>query len=410
MNAGSSLAYLLSDLRADFRYFRWHSAPVRAQLIHMATNAEAEGVIGIPAPRPPFVAQEGAGHRGFRQRVDDAGNPVFRAGEIVDVEGKPITNSSGEAFDVIMPAFRTVSFSGTSEDFTTLRGLAERAGRITANLPALPQVHLMRDWRFSTPSDVWWALLFEMAWGNVHPLLVAERQLWIPAENPSAFLPYDLNQLESISSLHPGRHGIPPNWLKHLPEAWVSSLENVALASLDAAGMLLDALESDAAETSDESHTVPTSEGRVSDPVGMKRRFRVALSFPGEHRNLVVGVATALASALGRERVFYDKFHEVELAGLDLDLKLQRVYRDDSDLIVVFVCSEYEHKEWCGIEWRAIRGLMKDKSRPDTDIMFLRLDGEDVPGLLDIDGYLDIRDKAPQEVANSILLRWHATH
>jgi hypothetical protein len=50
------------------------------------------------------------------------------------------------------------------------------------------------------------------------------------------------------------------------------------------------------------------------------RRFRVALSFPGEHRERVETVAKALASKLGQDKVLYDKWHGAEFARPNLDL------------------------------------------------------------------------------------------
>jgi len=44
------------------------------------------------------------------------------------------------------------------------------------------------------------------------------------------------------------------------------------------------------------------------------RRFEIALSFPGEHRDYVKEVAAHLASAFGEERVLYDHFHDAEAA------------------------------------------------------------------------------------------------
>jgi hypothetical protein len=38
-----------------------------------------------------------------------------------------------------------------------------------------------------------------------------------------------------------------------------------------------------------------------------KNRFRVALSFPGEHRTRGEKIAEALAAHLTRERILYDK-------------------------------------------------------------------------------------------------------
>src|SRR5262249_39560640 len=53
------------------------------------------------------------------------------------------------------------------------------------------------------------------------------------------------------------------------------------------------------------------------------RRFRVALSFPGENRAYVASVAAHLKSGLGDGRVFYDNDYVAELARPNLDLLLQ---------------------------------------------------------------------------------------
>jgi hypothetical protein len=116
------------------------------------------------------------------------------------------------------------------------------------------------------------------------------------------------------------------------------------------------------------------------------KRFRTALSFPGERRPFVEQIASHLADQVGRERVLYDKYYEAELARVDLDTYLQRLYHDESELIVVFLCADYERKEWCGLEWRAIRDLVKGPRK--SDVMFLRFDDTTIPGLLSIDGYV----------------------
>jgi hypothetical protein len=136
------------------------------------------------------------------------------------------------------------------------------------------------------------------------------------------------------------------------------------------------------------------------------KRFRVALSFAGEHRGFVAKVAESLAKELQRERVFYDKFYEAELARPNLDTYLQGIYHDDSDLIAVFLCADYEHKEWCGLEWRAIRDLIKKKQA--SAIMPFRFDETHIPGLFSIDGYIPICDRQPGEVAKLILERLKA--
>jgi hypothetical protein len=87
----------------------------------------------------------------------------------------------------------------------------------------------------------------------------------------------------------------------------------------------------------------------------------VALSFPGEHRNFVKKVADILATQLGRKRVFYDDYYKAELARPNLDTYLQEIYHDKAELVVIFLCSEYEQKEWCGLEWRAVLDMLKKK-------------------------------------------------
>jgi hypothetical protein len=135
----------------------------------------------------------------------------------------------------------------------------------------------------------------------------------------------------------------------------------------------------------------------------MSKRFLVALSFPGEKRGFVETVANTIADVIGKEKVLYDRYLQAELARLNLDLHLGRLYHDESELIVPFFCADYERKEWCGLEWRQIRDLAKQ--RKDEQIMPFRFDDTPIPGVLSIDGYLPIGDRSPQQVADLILER-----
>ena len=141
----------------------------------------------------------------------------------------------------------------------------------------------------------------------------------------------------------------------------------------------------------------------MPDPPQAKRRFRVALSFPGEHRSRVENIANTLAARLGREKVLYDKWYAAEFARPNLDTYLSKLYHDESDLIAIFLCQEYTEKEWCALEGRAWRDVLKHKE--DERLMFLRLDQAGVPGVYSIDGYLPIRRMSDAEVAAAILQR-----
>jgi tetratricopeptide (TPR) repeat protein len=131
--------------------------------------------------------------------------------------------------------------------------------------------------------------------------------------------------------------------------------------------------------------------------------FEVGLSFAGEQRELVAVVADRLAAALGRDHVFYDCYHEEQLARPDLDVYLQKIYLEHTKLIVVFLCKDYERKEWPGLEWRLVRDLIKRKSA--DRIMLIRTDEAPVSGLLGIDGYLDAGNLGPDLIAERILKR-----
>ena len=67
------------------------------------------------------------------------------------------------------------------------------------------------------------------------------------------------------------------------------------------------------------------------------------------------------------------------------------------------LCADYQRKEWCGLEWRVVRDLIK--ARESERIMFLRLDTVPIEGLLSIDGYLDIVEMDDADVAAAVLSR-----
>lgn len=143
-------------------------------------------------------------------------------------------------------------------------------------------------------------------------------------------------------------------------------------------------------------------EGRPSGRVD-EIRFKVALSFPGERREYVAAVAAEVKKRLGPGTVFYDKDFTAQLARPNLDTLLQRIYLNNSDLVVVFLCDEYEKKQWCGLEWRAIRTIIKNKN--DHAIMFMRFDRTDVSGTMSIDGYVDLEEHTPIQAVRMIIER-----
>lgn len=118
-------------------------------------------------------------------------------------------------------------------------------------------------------------------------------------------------------------------------------------------------------------------------------RFEVGLSFPGEVRPLVKEVAGHLERLVGPNAYFYDDNYVSQLARPALDTLLQDIYRNRSKLIVVFLSADYQRKNWCGIEFRAIRDIIAE--RQNNRIMFVRTDDGAVDGVFATDGYIDAR-------------------
>ncbi|WP_029132826.1 TIR domain-containing protein [Sedimenticola selenatireducens] len=131
--------------------------------------------------------------------------------------------------------------------------------------------------------------------------------------------------------------------------------------------------------------------------------FKVALSFPGEKRSYVSNIADILRASLGDNQMFYDFDYQSQIAKPNADTLIQNIYRNQSDLVVVFFCKEYAEKEWCGLEWRAVRDIIKSK---DSDrVMFVRFDNEEIEGVFSIDGYIDANNFSEKKVAQFILER-----
>jgi hypothetical protein len=86
--------------------------------------------------------------------------------------------------------------------------------------------------------------------------------------------------------------------------------------------------------------------------------------------------------------------------------RLQRtfIYGLRSKLIVVFLDASYAEKEWCGIEFRAVKEIIK--ARNDTMVMFVRTDQAKAPGVFSTDGYVDATTHSPAEMAALILERF----
>ncbi len=132
--------------------------------------------------------------------------------------------------------------------------------------------------------------------------------------------------------------------------------------------------------------------------------FEVAFSFPGEYRELVEAVAKETTALLGAHACFYDLNYQAQLARPALDLLLQDIYSRRSQLLVVFIGTDYQRKMWPGIEWTAIRSVLTT-AKANGRIMYVRMDEGNVEGVFPHDGYIDARRFSPAQIAAFIAER-----
>jgi len=138
------------------------------------------------------------------------------------------------------------------------------------------------------------------------------------------------------------------------------------------------------------SHTPPDAAANRS-----QFEYDVALSFAGEDREYVKAVAQALQNA--GVQVFYDGFEEAALWGKNLFEHLTEVYSKRARYCIIFGSAYYAQKIWPTAERRAAQArALRSKGEY---ILPARFDDSEIPGILDTVGYIDLRQKSPEELA-----------
>lgn len=128
-------------------------------------------------------------------------------------------------------------------------------------------------------------------------------------------------------------------------------------------------------------------------------KYNVALSFAGENREYVQGVATHLRSS--GIRVFYDSFEQVELWGKDLYTHLDDIYRNKARFCVIFISKFYQRKNWTNHERKSAQARAFQKK--EEYILFARFDDTEIPGVRPTVGYISLREFTPQQFAQVII-------
>jgi hypothetical protein len=125
------------------------------------------------------------------------------------------------------------------------------------------------------------------------------------------------------------------------------------------------------------------------------RKYDVALSFAGEDREFVERAADVMRSK--SIRVFYDRYEEAELWGKNLYTHLRDVYEKQASFTVVFISQHYAAKLWTNHERESAQSRAFEERK--EYILPARFDDTPVPGLPSTVGYVDLREKTPEQLA-----------
>jgi len=142
----------------------------------------------------------------------------------------------------------------------------------------------------------------------------------------------------------------------------------------------------------------------------LPEKFLVAFSFAGEQRDMVRAIAEAVEKKIGSNNVFFDEWFEHYIAGHDADLKLQEIYGEQCELVVVCVSERYGGKPWTQAEHEAIRARVM-KSRASADILEqyailpIRVGDGDVRGIPFNAIVPDVRNRPADKTADLIVER-----
>jgi hypothetical protein len=132
---------------------------------------------------------------------------------------------------------------------------------------------------------------------------------------------------------------------------------------------------------------------------GLGEAYEVVLSFAGEDREYVEKVAEILRA--NEVSIFYDNFEEASLWGKNLTEHLHKVYSSSARYCVMFVSKHYAEKVWPTHERRS--AFEKAIESKEEYILPARFDDTEIPGLHKHIAYIDLRKKAPEELAALIM-------
>jgi hypothetical protein len=84
------------------------------------------------------------------------------------------------------------------------------------------------------------------------------------------------------------------------------------------------------------------------------RRFAIGISYQKRNARFAENLAEKLANSLGRDVVFFDRFHPHEFFGANAKADLIRIYTEETEVVVPLFTRHYGSGGWSNIEWSHI--------------------------------------------------------
>jgi hypothetical protein len=129
------------------------------------------------------------------------------------------------------------------------------------------------------------------------------------------------------------------------------------------------------------------------------KRYDLVLSFAGEDREYVEGVAEFLS--MRGIVVFYDRYETVTLWGKNLQEHFESIYRQQARYCVMFISRHYADKVWTRHERRA--ALARAMAERVEYVLPARFDDTEIPGLSPVVGYVDLKGLTPRQFGELLL-------
>ncbi len=138
---------------------------------------------------------------------------------------------------------------------------------------------------------------------------------------------------------------------------------------------------------------------------GVPREYDISLSFASEERAYVEQVAQALTKR--GVSVFYDHYEEASLWGKPLYEYLAEIYSNRARFCLIFASANYLRKTWTSHELRSAQSRAINENR--EYILPARFDDTQIPGILSTTGYIDLRQKTPEQLADLVQAKLQAS-